>query len=108
MKSTTDRTRELIERLKDKYSDKYEYDWQRKVYDRHDNDIEEKQRSELKRKIEEFVKKMREQESLRNITMDDVHKKFTTKELLDSIDIDEIDTYVRTKKLQRIQKNIQK
>ena len=103
MKSPTDRTRKLLEQLKEIYPNDYKYDWEKKKYDHYIDD-----KNDLKRKIEEFVKKMREEESLPNITMGDVHKKFTTKELLDSIDIDEIDTYVRTKKLERIQKNIKK
>lgn len=41
-------------------------------------------------------------------TIDDVHKKFTDEQLLNSIDIEKIELYLRQKKLNKLKDNMKK
>jgi len=81
----------------------YKYDWEIPYKDYVNNNSDD-----IKRKVDELIKKMNELNSPPNITIGEVHRVFTSKELLDSIDIDVIDLYVRNKKLEKIQKKIKK
>ena len=65
-----------------------------------------KERQKFKDNYNSYLKKYKNQENIElyPFTINDIHKKFTDEQLLDSIDLEKIDLYLRTKKIQKIKK----
>lgn len=67
-----------------------------------------KERKHFNDNYNSYLKKYKSYENVESypFTIDDVHKKFTDEQLLDSIDLEKIDLYLRNKKLSKITQKI--